>query len=196
MALVDGVTLYPQPSGWNFLNLSTDDIYAGEEYALNAAAAASTAWPTAGLALYIPFYVSAPGLAVGIFWQNGAAVSGNVEAALYDEYGNKIATSGKIAQAGTSAPQYTAFAAPVQLTTGRYYIALMADNTTSTFLAWGTSLAATNVNRMFGILEQAGLSAGLPAAANSAQGAWTPVSSARSLMPICGVSFGPSSVAM
>lgn len=189
MALVDGVTLYPQPSGWNFLNLSTDDIYAGEEYALNAAAAASTAWPTAGLALYIPFYVSAPGLAQGIFVQNGTAVSGNVEVALYDEYGNKIATNGRVAQSGTSAPQYVAFAQPVLLTTGRYYIALMFDNTTSTVLSWGTSLAATNVNRMFGVLEQTGLSAGLPAS-------WTPVTSARSLMPIVGVSFGPSSVAM
>lgn len=189
MALIDGITLYPQPSGWNFLNLSTDDIYAGEEYALNAGAAASTAWPTAGLALYIPFYVSAPGLAQGIFVQNGTAVSGNVEVALYDEYGNKIATSGKIAQAGTSAPQYVAFGSPVQLTTGRYYIALMFDNTTSTVLAWGTSAAATNVNRMLGVLEQTGQSAGLPAAAVFA-------TSARSLLPIVGVSFGPSSVAM
>lgn len=188
MATVDGVTLRPAPSGWNYLNLSTDDIFAGEEYALNAGAAASTAWPSANLALFIPFYVSAPGLAQGIFWQNGTAVAGNVECALYDEYGNKIATSGNIAAAGTSAPQYTAFASPVLLTTGRYYIALSASSATQTFLAWGTSLAATNVNRMLGILEQA--------AANPLPATWTPVTSARSLLPICGVSFGPSSVAM
>ena len=187
--MADGITLKPQPTGWNYLNLSSDDVFAGEEYAIGATAAVSTAWPTAGLALYIPLYVSAPGNAVGIFWQNGTAVAGNVECAIFDEYGNKVATSGVVAAAGTSAPQYVAFASPVQLTCGRYYIALMASNATQTFLAWTTSAAATNVNRMLGILEQTGLSAGLPAS-------FTPVTSARSLLPICGISFGPSSVAI
>jgi len=180
--MADGITLKPQPTGWNFLNLSTDDFFAQEEYAIGNTAAVSTAWPTAGLALYIPFYVAAPGLAQGIFWQNGTAVAGNVECALYDEYGNKIATSGVIAASGTSAPQATAFGSPVMLTTGRYYMALMASSGTQTFLAWSTSAAATNVNRMLGVLEQTGLSSGVPAT-------WTPVTSARSLLPICGVSF-------
>jgi len=186
---MDGVTLKPQPTGWNYGFLSTDDIFAQEEYAINNGAAASTAWPSAGLALYIPFYVSAPGLAQGIFWQNGTAVAGNVECALYDEYGNKIATTGLIAASGTSAPQFTAFASPVQLTCGRYYIALVASSASQQFLAWGASAAATNVNRMLGVLEQAGLGSGLPAT-------WTPVTSARSYLPLCGVTFGPTSVAI
>lgn len=180
----DGVVSVPEVTGWNFLNLSTDDIFAAEEYLINNGAAASAAWPSAGLALYIPFYVMAPGLARGIFWQNGTAVAGNVECAIYDEDGNKYASSGLIAASGTSAPQYTAFASPVQLSTGRYYIALVASSASQQFLSWGTSAAATNVNRMLGIVEQAGLGSGLPAS-------WTPVTSARSYLPICGISFTP-----
>ena len=186
--MADGITLKPQPTGWNYLNLSTDDIFATEEYAINNGAAASTAWPSANLGLYIPFYVAAPGLAVGIFWQNGTAVAGNVECALYDEYGVKIATSGNIAAAGVSAPQIVNFASPVQLTTGRYYIGISASSGTQTFLAWGASAAATNVNRMLGVLEQA--------AANPLPATFTPVTSARSYLPICGVSFAPASVAI
>ena len=178
----DGITSVPEITGWNFLNLSVDDIFAAEEMSLNGAAPASTAFPAANLALYIPFYVCAPGLAQGVFWQNGAAVAGNVEVALYDEDGNKIATSGVVAASGTSVPQSVAFASPVLLTTGRYYLAVWASSGTQQFLAWGTSAAATNVNRMFGIVEQTALASGLPAS-------WTPATSARSYLPIAGVQF-------
>jgi hypothetical protein len=183
----DGVVSVPEVSGWNYLNLGSDDVFAAEESILNGAAPASVAWPSAGLALYIPLYVSAPGMVQGLFWQNGTAVAGNVELALYDEDGNKLATTGLIVAAGVSAPQYTAFASPVLLTTGRYYLALVASSASQTFLAWGTTAVATNVNRMFGILEQAGLGGGLPAA-------WTPVTSARSYLPLVSISFASVAV--
>ncbi len=178
----DGVVSVPECSGWNYLNLSVDDLYAAEEMALNAGAPASVAYPSANLGLYIPLYVSAPGLAQGLFWQNGTAVAGNVEVAIYDEDGNKLASSGVVAAAGVNAPQYVAFVSPVLLVTGRYYIAVMATSGSQQFLAWTTSAAATNVNRMFGIVEQAAVGGGLPAV-------WTPVTSARSYLPLVGVSF-------
>src|SRR2546428_13019380 len=102
----DGVVSVPECSGWNYLNLGTDDLFAAEEMALNGGAPVSAVWPAANLILYIPLYVAAPGLAQGLFWQNGAAVAGNVELAIYDEDGNKLATTGLVAAAGTNAPQY------------------------------------------------------------------------------------------
>jgi len=183
----DGIVSVPEVTGWNYLNLGTDDVFAAEEMILNGTAPTSLAWPSAGLALYIPEYIAAPGLVVGAFWQNGTAVAGNVELALYDEDGNKLATTGLIAAATVSVPQYTAFASPVLVTTGRYYLAVVASSASQQFLAWTTSAAATNVNRMFGILEQAGLGSGLPAS-------WTPVTSARSYLPLVSLSFMTAAV--
>ena len=182
----DGVVSVPECSGWNYLNLSVDDTFAAEQMSLNGGAPASVAHPAANLILYIPQYVSAPGLAQGVFWQNGTAVAGNVDVGLYDEDGNLLAHGGLTAAAGVSVPQYVAFASPVLLVTGRYYIAVTATSASQQFLAWGTSAAATNVNRMFGILEQAGAGV-LPAL-------WTPAVSARSYMPIIGISFSLAAI--
>lgn len=107
----------------------------------NVGAAASAVWPTALKAFFFPFNVSgsseeAPRAYTGAILMNGAAVSGNVDIGIYDSLGNKIANVGSTAQAGTTAPQRINFATPVQLKPGRYYLAIVLDNTTGATVRW------------------------------------------------------------
>jgi hypothetical protein len=104
---------------------------------VSAGAPASTAYPAANLAIYVPFYLTVPSVFQFAAWHNGTAVSGNIDVGIYGSKGTRIASIGSTAQAGTTTSQSAAFASPVQLGSGLYFMALAMDNTTGTLFAMG-----------------------------------------------------------
>lgn len=177
---MDGI-FEPQPpsSGWNIQGLSTEDCFHQELFALNNQTPGSITWQVANLALYIPFYVQAPGYVQQVWWLNGLTIGANVQAGLYDEFGNQIWASAVVAQNQAAAPQSVIPTTPFVLVTGRYYIALMLSTNTSQVIGWGNG-SIGNTNRMFGIGEQ--VANPLPLVATFG-------TSARSYFPIIGVSY-------
>lgn len=179
---MDGLNLVPATQATNQLNNGSWEALNEELFYCSNTAPASATWPTANLAIAIPLYVSAPGYVQQFWWANGAAVSGHVQMALCDEFFNVIAQTPSTVPAGTSAPQSVTISSPVLVVPGRYYLVLSCDNTTQTFLAWLAAAAVTNINRSLGIAEQA-TAFPIPTPV-------VPASSARSYVPLCGVSFG------
>lgn len=118
-------------------------------------ALASAVWPTANKAFFFPFTVTGraserPIAYSGAILMNGAAVSGNVDVGIYDALGNRIASVGSTAQAGTTAPQRINFSAPVQLRPGRYYLAVALSNGVGAFVR---SAPGAQVARGAGVRE-------------------------------------------
>lgn len=131
---------------------------------------ASATWPTANLAIYVPFALDESVTVVKGFWHNGGAVSGNVDIGIYNEAGTKQVSIGSTAQSGTDVIQEVNIA-DTPLTAGRYYMALACDNTTATFRRVGAG-ATAEITKTFGIAQQASAFA-LPASATLAVPAQT-----------------------
>ncbi len=93
----------------------------------------NTAWPAANQAFFVPFTVSEPLTVLALWWQNGGTVSGNVDAAIYDESFNRLVSTGSTAQAGASAMQVVDVP-DTMLVPGRYFFALALNNTTGRIL--------------------------------------------------------------
>lgn len=124
----------PQNYGTNTLNLST-----------------SATWPSANLALFIPFKVFFSYTATRMFAYNGATASGNIDIGIYSSQGNKLVSSGSTAQSGTNVLQEFDITDTV-LVPGLYYMAVAMDNTTGTLFRNTTNL---NPLRMNAIYQQA-----------------------------------------
>lgn len=87
-------------------------------------------WPTANLAILIPFSLPTAGTIQHMAWLNGGAVSGNVDAGIYNEDGTKVVTTGSVAQAGISLIQIASVSGTA-LVAGSYFLVLCVDNTTA-----------------------------------------------------------------
>ena len=125
--------------------------------------AASAVYPTANLALFIPFWLGTSHTAVQLFCWNGATVSGNIDVGIYAADGTKLVSSGSTAQAGVNVLQAFDIADTV-LGPGNYYLAVAMDNTTGTLFR--LNIANRTVSG-FGCLQQASAFA-LPAVATFA----------------------------
>lgn len=132
----------------------------------------SAAWPAANRAIYVPFVVPAPFVAVKMFVSNGATASGNLDAGIYDDQGNRLVSIGSTAQAGTTANQSLDITDTLLLP-GVYYMALAMNGTTGT--ARRTNIALPLV-KACGVLSQSTAFA-LPATATfaAAQDAYIPL---------------------
>lgn len=111
--------------------------------------ASGSAWPSANLAIFIPFRVAAPYTVQQIYWQNMATINGNIDVGIYDSEGNKIVSSGSTAQSGATALQSISIT-PTTLRRGQYYLAMAFDNATATVRA-GSS--AATLYRAIGVLS-------------------------------------------
>lgn len=106
----------------------TGTTMAGESLAMTGASPnVSAVWPSANLAIFIPFVIYRPSIAYHLSLHNGAAVSGNVDMGIYDERGNRLVSKGSTAQAGTTTIQ------PFDITDtllmpASYYVGLALDN--------------------------------------------------------------------
>ena len=114
-------------------------------------AQASTVWPAANLAIYVPFRIAMPMIITQVFWANGATVNGNVDLGIYNADQTQRMSAGTTAQSGVSTMQFVNTADHL-LPAGLYYMALASDSATATFLA-GT-LASIQRGAMMGMAEQ------------------------------------------
>lgn len=96
-----------------------------------ASISASFTWPTSNLAIFFPFEIYEPITIAKLTVLNGSAVSGNIDAGIYDAMGNRLVSIGSTAQSGTTAIQ-TFDVTDTLLVPGLYYLALALDNTTGT----------------------------------------------------------------
>ena len=91
-----------------------------------------TNWPTANLAIAMPFSIPYAVTIRSAFWQNGGTLSGNVDCGVYNEDGTKVITTGSVVQAGATTTQNASLSATT-LAAGSYYLVLCLDNVTGTF---------------------------------------------------------------
>lgn len=126
---------------------------------------ASTVFPAANDALFIPFQLSESVTVKRVGWANGATVSGNVDMGVYDLAGTRIFSTGSTAQSGVSGIQVVDIT-DVVIGPGNFYMALACDNITATF-ARGTVGSLARLRMFCGVLKQATAFA-LPAAATFA----------------------------
>jgi hypothetical protein len=115
-------------------------------------ALASTTWPTANRALFIPFALDAAGIIPSLYIANGAAVSGNVDVGIYSASFQRLASAGGVTQTGTNNTQILGLSG-VALTAGAYWLALVLDNLVGTIMCMG-SLAGAQAEQI-GIVEVA-----------------------------------------
>jgi hypothetical protein len=90
-------------------------------------------WPTANLAIYIPFEVTELFVAKSMFVLNGTTLGGNIMMGIYTQDGRLIASVGgaSTAQVNNNALDIIAFASPVSLAPGNYFMALACDSGTA-----------------------------------------------------------------
>lgn len=113
----------------------------------------STTYPAANLAQYFPIIVRRSITVTKLGWQNGSAVSGNLDAGIYDSNQNLLVSAGSTAQAGTSVLQIVN-TTDVTLAPGLYYLAIAADTTSGNNLQQSSTVGA-NVFRACGCAQQA-----------------------------------------
>lgn len=91
-------------------------------------------WPGANRAQFVPFYNLGRRAinANRLWWYNGAAVSGNVDAGIYDSALRRLVSTGSVAQAGVNVLQGVTIALSLP-PGGPYYFAFACDNTTAQF---------------------------------------------------------------
>lgn len=134
---------------------------------------ASATWPSGSRAFYIPFRLPFPFVITQAFWENGAAVSGNVDIGIYDAAGTRLRSSGSIAQVNVSVIQSVDLT-DLTIDGGVFYLALAVDNTTGTMLRSGAAnMPATGMASQNAAFP-------LPATATFA-------AMANAYLPLCGV---------
>jgi hypothetical protein len=108
---------------------------------------------TANLAVFVPFSVPEPVMITKMFWGNGTAVAGNLDAGIYDEAGTRLVSTGTTAQAGVSSVQ-VANVTDTVLARGVYYLAFASDTSgiTQKVLA---ALPAAGIPQSLGLLQMA-----------------------------------------
>lgn len=119
----------------------------GEVYSF--AAPASTAYPLANLAIYVPFSVSE---AVTVFegWVvAGATAGGNFDIGVYSAAGVRLTSSGSTARVVSTVNNTTAMTNLTLVPDTRYYMAFSADTTALYIAATGVA----GLNEAMGVLE-------------------------------------------
>lgn len=113
---------------------------------------ASAAWPTASMAIYIPFSTGRTMTVYQLGWVNGAtSVAGNADAGIYRADGTRVISAGATARTGAVSTLQLANVTDTILYPGQYYLALVHDGTGNMF-RW-TDLAP--LPAMKGVLTQA-----------------------------------------
>lgn len=101
----------------------------------------SATYPSANMAVFMPFAIAGPYLVRKVYWANGTAVAGNVDVGVYSWDGTRLFSAGSTAQAGTTAIQSVDIT-DYLLTPGSYYLALACSSLAATFfrISPGTSM--------------------------------------------------------
>lgn len=140
----------------------------------------SSNWPTANLAILVPFSLPTAKTVTQVMWINGAAAAGNLDAGVYNEDGTRVVTCGTTAQGAINNPQVTNLSAPTALAAGSYYFALCQDVVTGGVFRNAT--LGAGFLQMLGV-QQAATSLPLPASLTLAN-------PANAYLPTFAIGFG------
>lgn len=146
---------FPVLGRFNYPMLGTHSLDSGGGLAraMGLSLTASTAWPSANLAIYVPVPVYRLVTIAKMAVNNGTAVSGNIDVGIYDATWNRLVSSGSTAQSGTSAIQIFDIT-DTTLNPGLYYIGVALDNTTGTLAGYVFTGGSLEI-RSFAVYQQA-----------------------------------------
>lgn len=145
------------------IGCGTEVLCVGERIVAANAANASVTFPAANRAIFVPFVVGSRFTAMKMVVENTATVSGNIDAGIYDQSGNKIVTMGSTLMAGANGAQVLDIA-DTTIPPGRYYMAFACSSATATFSGWAPAVGLCS---SMGVLQMATAFA-LPATATYA----------------------------
>ena len=164
-------------SGMGLVTISVSSkfsIFQGQKLATSYA---SAAWPSANLAIYIPFRVASPVKILTLFWMNGTGTqSNNCDIGIFTADGTKIASSGNTAKSGASAIQSVNPTTQPTIGPGLYYWGI-SNSGTQNFVR--CNVFAGSQLRLMGVSQQA--------SANALPATWTPASMAQQYIPFIGM---------
>jgi hypothetical protein len=126
--------------------------------------AASAVYPSANLAIYVPFYLLTPCTVAQVFWYNGATQTDSVDFGIYSADGRQLLHTGAIALSGANALQ-TVDVTDTQIGEGLNWMAIAQNGTTGALFA--VALANIGLTCLTGIYQQ-GTAYTLPATATFA----------------------------
>lgn len=163
---------FPVVGRFNYPMMGTHslDSVGGLARFMNLAVQASVAWPSSNLAIYTPVVVHRPVTIAKMAVNNGSAVSGNIDVAIYSATWNRLVSAGSTAQSGTSAIQIFDIT-DTTLNPGLYYLGVALDNTTGTLAGWSFTGGSLEL-RSFNVYQEASAFA-LPSAFTGAAMAQT-----------------------
>lgn len=122
----------------NIISVSSPACIGIETVAYTAQIVGTNAWPSSNLAIYIPMKIGYIFIAQKMLWVNGATVTNNtVDVGIYDSQGNRLVHSGATTTSGVSVMQSVTITATT-LYPGLYYLAMVVNGTTDTFLSSAT----------------------------------------------------------
>ena len=159
--------------------ISSDSLFSlGPQLAARAVAApTSVAWGLGSRAMYIPFTVTESITVVKLWALNGATVSGNIDMGVYNTAAVLQIAATEATQTGINALQE--FNVPdTVLAAGIYYLGIVLDNTTGTFLMYAAPTTAS--------MKSLGLY--LQAAAYPLPSPATFATATAAAIPVCGMS--------
>lgn len=116
---------------------------------------ASTGWPAANLAIFVPVRVSCPVTVYKMVVGAGLTAAGNFDVGIYDASGNRLVSSGATAK-GASV-EHILDVTDTRIGPGLYYLAMSADGTNNYIMVTpsGTSPVPLQKTRLLGILNMA-----------------------------------------
>lgn len=122
---------------------------------MNPTAPVSTAWPSANLAIFIPFCLGSPVTVCKLAAGAGTTATGNFDVGIYDSAGNKIVSSGATAKG--SSVEHIIDIADTRIGPGVYYLAMSADGTNNYVMVTpsGSSPVPLQKTRLYGVLNMA-----------------------------------------
>lgn len=110
---------------------------------------ASTAYPLANLAIYVPFTVSETVTAYEGFVTTGATAGGNFDIGIYSAAGSRLTSAGTTARIVSTINNTTTMTDQVLVPNTRYYMAFSADGTNNYFAV----VLAAGIYESMGVLE-------------------------------------------
>jgi hypothetical protein len=128
----------------------------GDVLANVRSAPASTAWGTANMVRFVPFYITRTVTVVKLLTYNGATAAGASDIGIFTKTGVRIVAGANPAQSGTSTWQEYNIT-DTALVPDEYFLGLKNDGTTGTYF----SVASLPWGKLAGVCSAAGAAGGL-----------------------------------
>lgn len=110
---------------------------------------ASTAWPSANRAIFVPFRLAEAATVYKLVTGCGTTAGNNIDLGIYDQWGNRIYSSGAIARVASGEIVHT-LGSPQRLGRGRYYLALAHNSTNNMMMQ---TMGSIPQGRLAGVLQ-------------------------------------------